>query len=196
LLFAFDLQLPNYKLLIYRFLRSHVTDFLSTPLYTFLLMGATNTLSSISAFLAERRVAVIGVSRNSQDFSRSLVREFLMRGYDIVPVNPAATEIEGRRCFPSLRELQTPVNAALIITAPTETDSVVHQCLASGVSHIWLYRSGGQGSVTSTAVALCREQRVNLIAGECPLMFLSTAAFPHRVHAFFRKIVGTYPINA
>jgi predicted CoA-binding protein len=174
----------------------HVTDILFPPFYTRLVMGATNTLSSISAFLAERRIALVGVSRNSQEFSRSLMREFLKRGYDVVPINPAATEIEGRRCYPNLRELHTPINAALIITAPTETDSVVHQCLAAGVSNIWLYRSGGQGSVTAAAIALCREQRINLIAGECPLMFLSGAGLPHRVHAFFRKIVGSYPINA
>jgi uncharacterized protein len=160
------------------------------------MMGATNTLSSIAAFLAERRIAIIGVSRNSQDFSRSLMREFLQRGYDIVPINPAATEVEGRRCYPTLRELHTPINAALILTAPTETDSVVHQCLAAGVSHIWLYRSGGQGSITTAAIALCREQRVNLIAGECPLMFLPNPALPHVVHGFIRKILGSYPLNA
>lgn len=160
------------------------------------MMGATNTLSSIAAFLAVRRIAVIGVSRNAQDFSRTLVREFLKRGYDIVPINPAATEIEGRRCFASLRELDPPVSAALIMTSATETDSVVHQCLSAGVSHVWLYRSGGQGSVTTAAIALCREQRINLVAGECPLMFLSGAAFPHRVHGFFRKFLGSYPVNA
>src|SRR3954462_7163812 len=130
------------------------------------MMGATNTLSSISAFLAEKRIAIVGVSRNSQDFSRTLVREFLKRGYDIVPVNPAVPEVEGRRCYASVRDIRTPVNAVLIMTAPGETDSVVHHCLDSGISNVWLYRSGGQGSVTSTSIALCREQRVNLIAGE------------------------------
>ena len=41
------------------------------------------------AFLATRRFAVVGVSRNEKDFSRYLLRELLARGYDAVPVNPA-----------------------------------------------------------------------------------------------------------
>jgi predicted CoA-binding protein len=159
-------------------------------------MPSTNTLSSISAFLAERRIALVGVSRTSQEFSRTLLREFLKRGYDVVPVNPAVTEIEGRKCFANLRDIDPPVRAALILTGPKVTESVVHDCLAQGVSHIWLHRAGGPGAVTPGAVALCREQHVNLIAGECPLMFLSGTAFPHRVHGLFRKLLGSYPINA
>jgi uncharacterized protein len=164
--------------------------------YTWRAMPSINRLSSISSFLAERRIALVGVSRISQEFSRTLLREFLKRGYDAIPVNPAVTEIEGHRCFASLRDIDPPVRAALILTAPKVTESVVHDCLAQGVSHIWLHRAGGPGSVTPGAVALCREQRVNVIVGECPLMFLSGAALPHRVHAIFRKLVGTYPMNA
>jgi predicted CoA-binding protein len=159
-------------------------------------MGTTNTISSISAFLAERRIAVIGVSRNPQHFSRALCREFLQRGYDIVPVNPALADVEGRRCFASVRDIDPPVRAALIVTPAAATDAVVHQCLAAGIPNIWLHRSGGQGSVTPAAVALCREQHVNLVAGECPLMFLPNPVFFHRAHGFIKKIFGSYPVNA
>src|SRR4051794_4706875 len=101
-------------------------------------MRSPNTVSSIASFLAERRIALIGVSRKPQHFSRALFREFLQRGYDIVPVNQAVADIEGRRCFASVRDIDPHVRAALIVTPASATEPVIHQCLAVGISHIWL----------------------------------------------------------
>ena len=42
----------------------------------------------IDDFLSRKRLALVGVSRNPQDFTRSMFREFRRRGYDVVPVNP------------------------------------------------------------------------------------------------------------
>jgi len=63
------------------------------------------TLDQIQAFLAAKRLAIAGVSRNPNDFSRLLFREFLGRGYDAVPVHPGGGEIEGRPCFARLQDV-------------------------------------------------------------------------------------------
>jgi predicted CoA-binding protein len=49
---------------------------------------------AIDSFLSCRRIAVLGVSRNPRDFSRSVLRAFVERGYDAVPVNPNGGEAE------------------------------------------------------------------------------------------------------
>ena len=49
----------------------------------------------------------------------------LRRGYDIVPINPQAQEIEGRRCFPQVREVTPAVEAVLLMTPPRVTEAVV-----------------------------------------------------------------------
>jgi predicted CoA-binding protein len=54
------------------------------------------SLRDITKFLECKRVAFVGVSRDPHHFSRSLWREFLAKGYDPVPVDPQATEIEGQ----------------------------------------------------------------------------------------------------
>jgi len=41
-----------------------------------------------SDFLAQRRIALVGVSRDPRDLSRALFRELRGRGYDVVPVHP------------------------------------------------------------------------------------------------------------
>ena len=51
------------------------------------------THNLIKEFLAQKRFAMVGVSRSPKDFSRTLFSEFIKRGNDVVPVNPHATDI-------------------------------------------------------------------------------------------------------
>jgi predicted CoA-binding protein len=62
-----------------------------------------STRQAITDFLAQKRIAVVGASRNAKDFNTGLLRDLRRHGYDAVPVNPNATEIEGARCFPRVQ---------------------------------------------------------------------------------------------
>ena len=54
------------------------------------------TRAEIDKFLSNHRIALVGVSRNPQDFSRAVFRELTARGYDVVPVNPLSlAEVSG-----------------------------------------------------------------------------------------------------
>src|SRR5438270_13966472 len=143
-------------------------------------------LESIQAFLSQKRFAIVGVSQTPKDFSRALFREFRDRGYDPVPVNPAASEIEGRPCFPTVQEIQPPVEAVLLMTSPAVTDAVVHDCAEAGIKRIWMYRAGGRGAVTQEAVQFCESSGMSVIPGECPLMFLPGGAWFHRFHGLVK----------
>lgn len=139
------------------------------------------------AFLAARRLAVVGVSRNEKDFSRMLLRELLRRGYDAVPVNPGLAEAEGRRAFGRVSELDPPVEAALFLTAPATTEAALRDALGAGVRKVWLHRGGGAGAGTPGALALCAASGVEAVHDLCPFMALPGASFPHRLHGFFRR---------
>lgn len=153
-----------------------------------------NDRKTIDGFLSQKRLAVIGVSRNAGEFSRSVFNEFQKRGYDVVPVNPAATEVEGKRCFAHVTEIDPPVDAALLLTSSDRTEEVVDECIAAHIRYVWMHRGGGgTGAVNERAVNTCRERGISVVAGECPLMFLPGTAFPHRAHGFIRKIMGQYP---
>jgi predicted CoA-binding protein len=151
------------------------------------------SMKAITTFLSRKRIAVIGVSQQSQDFSRALFREFLGRDYDAVPVNPAAQDIEGRRCFARVQDISPPVDAALLMTSPAVTDTVVRDCAAAGIRQVWMYRGVGRGAVSAEAVKFCESQGMSVISGECPYMFLPGAAWVHRIHGLVRKLSGAYP---
>jgi len=123
-------------------------------------------------------------------------KEFCRRGYDVVPVNPNAAELQGRRSFARIQEIQPPVDAVLLMTSPEVTDILVKDCAEAGIRRIWMHRATGQGSVSAKAIDFCQLQGIDVVPGECPFMFLPNAAAYHRFHGLIRKITGRYPRRA
>ena len=151
------------------------------------------TQKDIDGFLEMKRIAIIGVSRNPKDFTRSLYQEFVKRGYDAVPVNPAMPDVDGKTCYANIQDVQPCVDAALLLTPSGMSERIVRECDAANVRRIWLYRAGGNGAVSAEAVKLCESRGIPVVAGECPFMFFPQTPWMHRVHGFCKKIVGTYP---
>ena len=150
-------------------------------------------LHDIEEFLARKRFAAVGVSRNPKDFTRILFREFRQRGYDVVPVNPALPSIEGVPCYARVPEIAPPVEGVLLLTSAKISDAIVDQCIQAGVRQVWMYRATGSGAVSERGAAACQLNGIGVIAGECPFMFLPHAGFLHRAHGFCRQVMGSYP---
>lgn len=156
-------------------------------------MSPQTSLETIHEFLAQKRIAMIGVSREPSSFSVRLFQELIRRGYDLVPVNPHTPNVFGHPCFARVQDVTPPVQAALLITSPEITETVVEDCARVGVRLVWMHRGIGEGAVSPKAVAFCHEQGIEVIAGECPFMFLSKSEAVHRLHGFLHKITGRYP---
>lgn len=155
------------------------------------------SLEIIEDFLAQKRIALAGISRNSASDSRRLFEELRERGYDVVPVTPNAAELEGQRCFRRVQDIEPPVQGVLVMTSPEVAETVVNDCVEAGIRRIWLYRGAtGEGSVSERALAVCKERAIAVVAGQCPFMFLPGSAGVHRFHGFVRKIIGRYPKHA
>jgi predicted CoA-binding protein len=143
------------------------------------------------SFLAHRRLALVGVSRDSRDFSRVVFAELTRRGYDVVPVNPIGGE--GRGGMPFVRRVQDidpPLEAAVLMTPPAVTAEVVKDCVEAGIHHVWMHQGMGRGAASPAALALCRAHGLSVVSGVCPLMFLPDAGFVHRAHRWWREGLG------
>jgi predicted CoA-binding protein len=154
------------------------------------------TIREVEEFLALRRIAMVGVSRNPEDFSRKLFRDMCERGYDMVPVNLVAEEIEDRECFQCLQVVKPAVEGVLVMTSFYQTMGVVRDCADAGIRRVWIYRAGGRAAVSPEAVQFCKENGIRVVDGHCPFMFFPTTAFPHRAHGFFLKLARRYPVRA
>jgi uncharacterized protein len=147
-----------------------------------------DTRAEIEEFLAEKRLAFVGVSHDPKDFSRQLFRGLRERGYDVVPVSPRGGEIDGQWVAARVQDVRPSVGGALLMIPPEATRQVVRDCHEAGVRRVWMHRGFGQGAVDPDAVAFCREHGMAVVAGECPFMFLPHAGLVHRFHHFLRRL--------
>lgn len=156
---------------------------------------ATTTRRQIDDFWALKRLAVVGVSRDPKHFSHMLWQELRQRRYEALPVNPNVAELDGQRCYARVQDIEPPVDGVVIMTPAGATEQVVHDCAASGVTHVWMHRGagGGAGAVSREAVEYCAAHGMDVVPGFCPYMFLPGTPFFHGLHAFVKKVTGSYP---
>jgi len=133
-------------------------------------------------FLAQRRIAVAGVSREkgSSHGGNVIYQRLKDRGYEVFPVNPNADTVEGDPCFRSLDAIPGGVDAVVIATAPGAAHAVVADCVRLGITRAWMHRSFGGGSVSNEAAEAGRAGGMTVIEGGCPLMFEPTSDVAHK----------------
>lgn len=147
----------------------------------------------VAEFLRCRRIAVAGVSRSHDQAANAVFQKLRSSGYEVFPVNPNATEVEGVKCYPDLGAVPGPLDGVVIATAPAVSLEVVRQCRANGVRRVWLHRSFGRGSVSDEAVRACQEAGIACLVGGCPLMYCQPVDLGHRCIHWWLKRKGRVP---
>jgi predicted CoA-binding protein len=142
-------------------------------------------------FLANKRIAVTGVSRRPKEHGANTVYKRLRdRGYEVFAVNPNTDEVEGVRSYHDLKSIPGGIDAVVIATAPANAEGTMRECDELGIKHVWMHRGPGAGSVSDAATTYGREHGITVIDGGCPLMFEPTADFAHKVmRVIFRSHV-------
>ena len=154
----------------------------------------TKIKDAASEFLANKRVAVTGVSRHPKDHGSNVVYQRLReRGYDVFAVNPNVDEIEGDRCYHDLHSIPGGVDAVVIATKPETAEDTMRECDDLGIKHVWMHRGPGRGSVSEAAAQYGRQHGIAVIDGGCPCMFNPTADFGHKVMRVMFKLNGNVP---
>jgi len=147
-----------------------------------------------NAFLAKRRIAVTGVSRDASGHGSNVVYDRLsQRGYEVFPVNPNAEAINGDPCYPDLSAIPGGVEAVVIATRPERAQATMEECASLGIEHVWMHRSFGEGSVSPEAAAWGRKHGIQVIDGGCPLMFEPTADVGHKAMKVLFTLTGKVP---
>ncbi len=150
--------------------------------------------AAASEFLAHKRIAVTGVSRDPKNHGSNFVyRRLRERGYDVFPVNPNAEEVEGDHCYADLHSIPEGVEAVVIGTKPERAEATMHECAELGIKHVWMHRGPGPGSVSPTATEWGRAHGIAVIDGGCPCMFAPTADPGHKVMRSVFTLTGNVP---
>jgi len=147
-----------------------------------------------SEFLANKRIAVTGVSRTPENHGSNVVYKRLRdRGYEVFAINPNTDEVEGDRCYHNLKSVPGGVEAVVIGTAPATAEATMRECADLGIKQVWMHRSFGAGSVSDAATEYGRQHGITVIDGGCPLMFDPTADLGHKAMRFVFTRTGKVP---
>jgi predicted CoA-binding protein len=147
----------------------------------------------VARFLSKQRIAVAGVSRDSQQPANAIYRKLKGAGYHVYAVNPNAAQVEGDRCYPDLHSVPESVEAVMVVTHPEMAAKVVRECAELGIDQVWLHRSFGQGSVSEEAVAECERRNIECLVGGCPMMYCEPVDFGHRCMKWVLKWQSRLP---
>src|SRR5512143_251040 len=157
---------------------------------------ATTLEAKVHEFLAQKRIAVAGVSRdNRQHPTGNLIYRRLKRtGHDVFAVNPNLQTFDGDRCYADLRSIPGGVDGVVIATRPEITERIVRDCGAAGVRRVWMHQAfAKQTSVSPEAVEFCRQHDISLIAGACPMMYGEGVDFGHACMRWVLGLTGRLP---
>ena len=155
-------------------------------------MSKIDTL--VKDFLAQKKIAVVGVSDKRETGCNLGYRKFKAAGYKVSAVNPHLTSFDGDPCYPDLKSIPEKPDAVFILASPKVTENIVQQCVDLGIKHVWMHclmgtKPGlvaGMTSVSQEAVRFCHENGIAVIPGACPHQFLK----PDFGHALMRVMFG------
>ena len=147
-----------------------------------------------SEFLANKRIAVTGVSRKPENHGSNVVYKRLReRGYQVFAVNPNADEVEGDPSYHNLQSIPGGVDAVVIGTRPEIAEETMRECAELGIKNVWMHRGPGAGSVSEAATGYGRERGITVIDGGCPCMFDPTADLGHKAMRLIFTLNGHVP---
>ena len=163
-------------------------------------MAKIDTL--VQDFLAQKTVAVVGVSNTRESGCNANYFKFKSCGYRVYPISPNTATFHGDTCYPDLKSLPEKPDAVFILANPSVTDKIVDQCIELGVKHVWMHclmgtkpgLGAGASSVSPNAVEQCKQHGISVIPGSCPNQFLK-ADVGHAIMRGLWRVVGNLNVN-
>jgi hypothetical protein len=148
-----------------------------------------NTMQDIQGFLAEKTLAIVGLSRDGKSMSAAAFKELKAKGCKLYPVNPNADSIRGEKCYPNLAALPAKVGGVVVFTAPAQTEKVVREAVAAGIRRVWIQ----QGAQSDAALRFCADNKLPAVSRQCILMYAEPVASFHAFHRWVKKLFGGLP---
>lgn len=99
-------------------------------------------------------VAIIGASNDRQKYGNKAVRAFKAQGYEVYPVHPRETEVEGLRAWPSIRDVPVRPHKVSVYVPPPVLLRLLDDIAARGCDELWLNPGTESAEVLAAAEAL------------------------------------------
>ncbi|MGD9042024.1 MAG: CoA-binding protein [Desulfobacteraceae bacterium] len=91
-------------------------------------------------------VAIIGASESEGSIGHSLIKNILEGGFggQVFPVNPQYESINGLGAYPSVLEINQPIDVAVIATPIAKAPSIIKDCVQARIGGAIIISAGGK----------------------------------------------------
>ena len=117
----------------------------------------------LGIFAQPKTIAVVGASTAVGRPAHDIPRYLQSQGYRIVPVNPRGNEILGVRAFPSLAEVDVPIDVVDVFRPPGEAAAIAREAVAVGAKVLWFQL----GTDTDEAVRIATQGGLTVVRRRC-----------------------------
>ena len=124
-----------------------------------------NTLDDINKVFSMQTIAVVGMSPKPERPSHYVSMYMKEQGYKIIPVNPGHNEIAGIKCYPSLQDIEEPVDVGDVFRRSEYIVPIAESAINIGAKALWLQ----DGVINYEAAKLAEESGLIVIMDDCIL---------------------------
>lgn len=118
----------------------------------------------IKKFYTLKNIAVVGMSKNEEKAAHHVPRYLIDHGYNVIPVNPTATEILGRKSYPNVSSIPDRIDIVDIFRRSEDVASVVEDSLKKeGIKVIWMQ----EGIYSKEAEKMANEKNISAVYNRC-----------------------------
>ncbi len=122
--------------------------------------------SEIIKFYNLRNIVVVGMSENGGKAAHYVPKYLIDHGYNVIPVNPSAVEIQGRRSYPAVSSVPEKIDIVDIFRPSADVPAVVEDALKKeGIKVIWMQ----EDIYSEEAERMAREKGVEVVYSRCML---------------------------
>ena len=127
-----------------------------------------------------KSIAMVGASPDKTKFSYGVLRVLHETGYDMIPVNPRpdVTEIRGIKVYPSLTEIDRPVDMVEVFRRAEELPDIARQAVEIGAKVLW----GQIGVYHEEAARIAEDAGMRVVMNRCPKIELFRPFWKPKLH--------------
>lgn len=120
----------------------------------------------VKDFLRQKKFAVAGSFRNETKYAYKILKTLIKKGYEVYPVNPCISDVDGVRCYKSVRGIPFDIDVVSVVTSPSITETIIKECLEKSIKRVWLQ----PGAENEAAIKFCRDNNIDVIHGLCVML--------------------------
>ncbi len=118
----------------------------------------------IKKFYRFKNIAVVGMSKNEEKAAHYVPRYLIDHGYNIIPVNPNATEILGRKSYPTVSSIPDKIDIVDIFRRSEDVPSVVEDAITKeDIKLIWMQ----EGIYNKEAEKMAKKKNIPTVYNRC-----------------------------